>query len=166
LIATALVFLSVALGYLFSKFGFIVFVPFYGFIFLLLVVAHELRVQSSRKESPLLVPLIVLSIPFQAVLLRTIPILLAAQLSIPLVILFYLQIFSSQDRYEYIGKIKRLLFPTILFAGSIILSYLMAGNVQRNDWVFLLSVLGSISYAYLAVEMCRVSRRYCGHSLY
>jgi O-antigen ligase len=155
LVATSLLALSVVLSYLFAKLGFIVFISIYGFVFLILVLIYELRKQLADKEPSLLVPLIVLSIPIQAVLVRTIPIQLAVQLSIALVILFYLQIFSSQDRYEYLQKIKPLLFPTIAFAVSIVLSYFIAGNLQRNDWVFLLSLLGSICYAYLAFIYCK-----------
>ena len=154
-ISAILLTLLMALSFLFVKFGFLIFIFIYGFIFFLLILIYELRMQSSQKESSLLVPFIIISIPVQAILIRTIPIMLAAQLSIFLVILFYLQIYSHQNRHEYFRKIKFLFFPTIAFAASIIFSYFMAGNLQRNHYVFLLYLAGSAAYAYLACIYCR-----------
>ncbi len=155
LIAAALLILLTSLSYLFAKFGFVVFISIYGFSFLLLILIYELRMQSSHKESSLLVPFVIISIPIQAVLVRTIPIMLVTQLSIVLVVLFYLQIFSRQNRQEYLRKIKFLIFPTIAFSASIILSYFIAGNLQRNHYVFLLYLVGSMAYAYLACIYCK-----------
>lgn len=154
-VAATLLTLLTVLSYLFAKFGFVVFISIYGFVFLLLILIYELRMQSSHKESSLLVPFIIISIPIQAVLVRTIPVMLATQLSIVLVILFYLQIFSRQNRQEYLRRIKFLIFPTIAFSASIILSYFIAGNLQRNHYVFLLYLVGSIAYAYLACIYCK-----------
>ncbi len=154
-IAATLLTLLMVLSYLFAKFGFVIFISIYGFIFLLLILIYELRMQSSHKESSLLVPFIIISIPIQAIFVRTIPVMLATQLSIVLVILFYLQIFSRQNRQEYLRKIKFLIFPTIAFSASIILSYFIAGNLQRNHYVFLLYLVGSIAYAYLACIYCK-----------
>ncbi len=155
IIAIALLFLSMLLCYLFIEFGWIVIEFVDGLFILLLILIVESRSQISHNMPSVLVPLMLLIIPIQAVLVRTIPILLASQLSIFLVILFYLQIYSPQGLLEYKRKIRPLILPTTAFAFSIILSYLIAGDLQRNDWVFLLSLLGSLGYAYLAAIYCK-----------
>jgi hypothetical protein len=155
LTAVILLVLSVVLGYLSANFGSIVFVSLFAFGFLLIILTYELRRRLSHKESTWLVPFIALSIPFQAVLVRTIPVLLASQLSIILVVLFNWLMFSDLDRDAYLRKIKPLILPTIAFAASIILSYFVTRNVQRDDYVYLLSLIGSIAYAYLACIYCK-----------
>lgn len=154
LIALGLLVFSIILYYFYVKFGLIIFVSIYGLVIFLVILIYELRWNQSYNRPSLLVPLLVLAIPIQRIFLSTLFMQVASQLLILLVIFFYLTIYSSQARYDYLRKIRPLFFPTIAFAFSILLSYVVAGGLDVKLWANILYILGSIGYAYLACIYC------------
>jgi O-antigen ligase len=78
----------------------------------------------------------------------------AAQLLTLFVILYFWLKSSRQTRYEYIRRIKPLIFPTGIVVFSFFLSYFFAGKLENKDWSFLLNLLGVVGYAYLACFYC------------
>ena len=140
---------SIGLAYLLVQFGQIVFFYLCVFFILLLIIVIRLKDKAS-----LLVVLLVCTLPLQQIFLTTYVTKVAAQLSVLIILFYYWQISSNEERAEYLVKVKPLIFPVLAFFISFFLSYLASGKLEIKDWVFLLKLVGTIGYAFLACFYC------------
>ncbi len=154
LIVVGLLFLSFFLSFLLVRFGEIVFISVTGFLILFSILLYEFRKTESTHKPPLLVVLLVVTLPFQSIFLTSYPLKAAAQLLILFVIFYFWLKCSQQIRYEYFRKIKPLIFPTGVFVFSFFLSYFFSSKIENKDWSFLLNLLGAVGYTYLACFYC------------
>ena len=154
LITIAILIPSIALSYLLVKYGLIVFISGIGVLVLIIILVYEFQGKLSLNKSLILIPLIVCSLPLQRIFLTTFPMQVAAQLLIIPIILFYIVKLPAHLRQAYFQKAKPLVFLTSAFIFSLFSAYLISGKLKNVDWTFLLSLFGSVSYAYLACIYC------------
>jgi O-antigen ligase len=126
-----------------------------GFLVLTAFLVYQLQSNVSYRSSLFFIPLIVCSFPFQRLFLTTIPLVVAAQFLVFPLIMSYVAKFPAYVRSEYSQRIRPLLFPTLAFIFSFILAYTVSGEWAKRDWGFILSLLGSVGYAFLACVYCR-----------
>lgn len=122
---------------------------------LAVILIYQLSGSVPYEKTLFLIPLIVCSLPLQRFFLTTIVVIVAAQFMVFPVIVSYVVKFPAGVKREYAERVRPLIFPTIAFAFVFILAYIASGAWTKADWGFILSLLGSLGYAYLACVYCR-----------
>jgi hypothetical protein len=141
--------LSIILGAFVIRLNLLGIVLLFGVLILALVILYDVK-NSAR----LFVPFLVLSLPLQPIFSVGYVPQLTVQL-LGLAALFYSWLLaSSAIRAIFLRKVKLLIVPTLAFSLTFFLSYLASGELATEDWVFLLRLIGSISYAYLGCIYC------------
>ena len=150
LFVVVLLILSIALPYFFIRFGKVVFISVLGVSSLVLLFLYELQ----NRKSLTLVILLVVSIPFHSIFLTTYPMRAIGQFIPILIVVFYWNIYDLYTQNEYLRRIKPLFFPTAAFVFSFFLSYFISGNLEKNNWSFLINLVGAVGYAFLGCLYC------------
>jgi len=145
---------SVIASYLYVQFGNIVFILIIVLIIFAFYAISSLRGNASSIKSISLIPLIVLSIPVQRIFLTTYGSQVIGQLAIFPVVLYFWMAASPSEKIDILKKINLLFIPSILFVLTIICSYILSGDIDKESLTFLLSLAGSLGYAYLACIYC------------